>query len=199
MKHRANGFTLIELLIVIGIIGFLAAAILVAVDPVKRVQDSRDARRYAEVNAILNAFLNKQVDDRVLYNGESGAPIDTNTSNVQVIVRSAAGVTCSTPSLAPTCPGKPSGTFVAATGLDCVVLLDNGTNDNIGLVDKYISELPIDPFGSGKDPTPTVTDLLLGDNNTGYYLNRTGENRIEIGACHPEQITPVAGAIRVKR
>ena len=39
----------------------------VAVDPVKRIQDSRDARRFAEANAILNAILNKQVDDRALF------------------------------------------------------------------------------------------------------------------------------------
>ncbi|MFA6604130.1 MAG: prepilin-type N-terminal cleavage/methylation domain-containing protein, partial [Patescibacteria group bacterium] len=53
--RSAKGFTLIELLIIIGIIGFLASAILVAVDPVKRIQDARNAKRWSEVNGILNA------------------------------------------------------------------------------------------------------------------------------------------------
>ncbi len=75
-RSEEKGFTLIELLIVIAIIGFLAAAVLVAVDPVKRIQDSRDARRFSEANAILNAILTKQVDDRRVFNGltaETGA------------------------------------------------------------------------------------------------------------------------------
>ncbi|EKD47532.1 MAG: hypothetical protein ACD_66C00019G0006, partial [uncultured bacterium] len=41
-----KGFTLIELLIVIAIIAILAAAIFVALDPVTRFQEARDARRY---------------------------------------------------------------------------------------------------------------------------------------------------------
>src|ERR1051325_11024395 len=91
-----KGFTLIELLIVIGIIGFLAAAVLVAVDPVKRIQDARDARRFSEANALLNAMLNKQVDDRKVYNGGNDAPIITSASKSQVIVTSTSGIDCDT-------------------------------------------------------------------------------------------------------
>src|ERR1051325_4185992 len=91
-----KGFTLIELLIVIGIIGFLAAAVLVAVDPVKRIQDSRDARRFSEANALLNAILNKQVDDRTTYNGMATAPIITSAGNSQVIVTNDTGIECDT-------------------------------------------------------------------------------------------------------
>ncbi len=93
-QKKEQGFTLIELLIVIGIIGFLAAAVLVAVDPVKRIQDSRDARRFSEANAILNAVLNKQVDDRKLYSGAPDAPMITHATNSQVIVTSTAGIEC---------------------------------------------------------------------------------------------------------
>src|SRR5688572_17838306 len=96
--RQEKGFTLIELLIVIGIIGFLAAAVLVAVDPVKRIQDSRDAKRYSEANAILNAVLTKQVDDRKLHNGccdTGGAPIITQAgTNVQVIVTDDKNIVC---------------------------------------------------------------------------------------------------------
>jgi len=76
-----------------------------------------------------------------------------------------------------------------------IVLLDDDVANATGLVDVYISDLPIDPLGSGGDPTPGTTDLALGNNNTGYYLNRTASNRLEIGACHPEQ----TASIRVKR
>src|SRR5688500_7830087 len=103
-KHNSKGFTLIELLIVIGIIGFLAAAVLVAVDPVKRIQDSRDARRYSEANALLNAMLTKQVDDRALYNGGPGSKISTQSgANVQVIVSSTTGIVCNDVALRPGC------------------------------------------------------------------------------------------------
>jgi len=191
-----KGFTLIELLIVIAIIGFLAAAILVAVDPVKRIQDSRDSRRSEEAYSVLNAILNKQVDDRRLYEGETTAPVDANTASSQVIVRTTAGVNCTIPGTAPTCPGDGSSLSLDTSGaLSCVVLLDDNTSNATGLVDVYISELPIDPIGSGKDPTPSVADLVLGENNTGYFLNRTSGNRLEIGACHPEQ----ASSIKVKR
>jgi len=119
-----KGFTLIELLIVIGIIGFLAAAVLVAVDPVKRIQDSRDARRSSEVNAILNAVLTKQVDDRAVYNGGPGANMITHATNAQVIVTSTTGISCATAATRPACPTK----TLSTTGRDCVVnLADAGT------------------------------------------------------------------------
>jgi len=127
MRQNANskGFTLIELLIVIGIIGFLAAAVLVAVDPVKRIQDSRDARRYSEVNTILNAVLTKQVDDRAVYVGDSAAPIISSATRAQVIVRDSSAVTCNVPASAPTCPQLPSGYSLDTTGANknCVAQL----------------------------------------------------------------------------
>lgn len=194
-RDRLSGFTLIELLIVIGIIGFLAAAILVAVDPVKRIQDSRDARRSSEVNAVLNAYLNKQVDDRAIYNGETGALVITQAgTNVQVIVRDHTGVICNSAVTRPGC-NKPMDTTGANT--NCVANLS-------GLVPTYISELPVDPrqtgtfCGTGSGCT-TVGDLALNttttSNNTGYYIARTTGNRLEVGSCKPEQ----ASTIFVKR
>ncbi len=184
-KKNKEGFTLIELLIVIGIIGFLAAAVLVAVDPVKRIQDSRDARRYAEVNAVLNAILTKQVDDRALYNGVTGALLDSDNGSSQVLVRSQTGVDCDTPASAPTCPDDGASLALPTTnGTTCVA-------DFSTLAPDYIAELPIDPIGSGNDPSTGVTDLVLGDNNTGYYINRNASNRITIGACFGEQNSDV--------
>src|SRR5687768_161535 len=106
-EPRSKGFTLIELLIVIGLIGFLAAAVLLAVDPVKRIQESRDSRRSSETNALLNAILTKQVDDSGLYSGccdTGGAPIITQGGPmVQVIVTSDAGIVCNSQAARPGC------------------------------------------------------------------------------------------------
>ena len=65
-KKYSQGFTLIELIIVVAIIGLLAAALFVAVDPAKRIGEARDAQRWADVTAILNAVLTYTVDNTTL-------------------------------------------------------------------------------------------------------------------------------------
>jgi len=52
--HRKffKGFTLIELLIVIAILGILAAAVLVAINPGKRTRQAQDAKRKNDVGAL---------------------------------------------------------------------------------------------------------------------------------------------------
>ena len=52
-----QGFTLIELLIVIAILGILAAAVLVAINPGKRTAQARDAQRKNDISAIANALI----------------------------------------------------------------------------------------------------------------------------------------------
>lgn len=55
--NRIKGFTLIELLVVIALLGILAAAVLVAINPGKRMAQSRDAIRRQDVNNIANALI----------------------------------------------------------------------------------------------------------------------------------------------
>jgi len=50
-----KGFTLIELLIVIAILGILAAAVLVAVNPAKRTRQAQDAARKNDIGALATA------------------------------------------------------------------------------------------------------------------------------------------------
>jgi prepilin-type N-terminal cleavage/methylation domain-containing protein len=61
-RHTASGFTLIELLIVIGIIAVLAAFAFVALNPLARFQDARNARRWTDITAIISAIKLYQVD-----------------------------------------------------------------------------------------------------------------------------------------
>jgi prepilin-type N-terminal cleavage/methylation domain-containing protein len=63
-RKNRNGFTLVELLIVIAIIAIMAAAVYVALDPLRRFQDSRDSRRSADVESIISALKLYQVDNK---------------------------------------------------------------------------------------------------------------------------------------
>ena len=51
-KKIFKGFTLIELLIVIAILGILAAAVLVAINPGKRTRQAQDAQRKNDIGAL---------------------------------------------------------------------------------------------------------------------------------------------------
>lgn len=51
-----RGFTLIELLVVIGIIGILAAVVIVAVNPGRQFANARDTQRRADLYSITNAI-----------------------------------------------------------------------------------------------------------------------------------------------
>jgi len=51
-QKKLKGFTLIELLIVIAILGILAAAVLVAINPGKRTRQAQDAKRKNDIGAL---------------------------------------------------------------------------------------------------------------------------------------------------
>ena len=64
MQHRSQGFTLVELLVVIGIVGTLLAITLVAINPARQFKQANNAKRTADVNAILNAVTQLKVDSK---------------------------------------------------------------------------------------------------------------------------------------
>lgn len=55
-KRKFYGFTLIELLIVIAILGILAAAVLVAINPAKRQNQAKDAQIKNDIGSIATAL-----------------------------------------------------------------------------------------------------------------------------------------------
>lgn len=67
IKKRSRGFTLIELLIVIAIIIILAAIVFVALNPLQRFQQARNAQRWADATSALNAIKINQVDNGGTY------------------------------------------------------------------------------------------------------------------------------------
>jgi prepilin-type N-terminal cleavage/methylation domain-containing protein len=176
-KQGIRGFTLIELLIVIGIIGILAAIVLVSVDPAKRLRQARNARRFAESNALLNAILNYTVD----FKGTLPSAISGSSANAVLLL----GAATTTPITATVCPNHVTGAGTATA------IIDLGSDT--AFVDPYIPEIPIDPRGS--NGTDTYSAAL-----TGYYLKRSTSGRIEIGACNPESEDNITTPqIKVKR
>ncbi|MFC1751367.1 type II secretion system protein [Pseudomonadota bacterium] len=86
--HKSNkmtsalqrGFTLIELLVVIGIIGILAAVVLVAVNPSRQFASARDTQRRSDLYAVTNAVYQ--------YAAENGGDLPENPPGTPIITTS---------------------------------------------------------------------------------------------------------------
>jgi len=91
MVKNKKGFTLIEILIVIAIIVILATVVVVALNPTKRFQDARNARRSTDVQSILTAIHQSIVDN----NGTMPAGISTTEQQLGTCTTGGT-VTCTT-------------------------------------------------------------------------------------------------------
>jgi len=65
-RGNKKGFTLIELLLVLGIISLLVSITIAALSPSRQLATSRNAKRQADVNAILSAVYQYLVDEERL-------------------------------------------------------------------------------------------------------------------------------------
>ncbi|MDA3840400.1 MAG: type II secretion system protein [Patescibacteria group bacterium] len=138
-----NGFTLVELLIVIAVLAILAGIVMVALNPMARFQDSRNAVRSSDVSSLLSAIKLDQVDNK----GDYHANIMAMTDNTYYQVGDAT-TGCNT-----AC-ANPSVTLQDA----CVELYD--------LIDEgYIADVPVDP-GSA-DASFAMTGYYLYKFNSG--------------------------------
>lgn len=137
-----QGFTLIELLIVIAIIVILAAVVFVAIDPLTRFRDSRDARRWSEITTILEAVKKDQVD-----NGGTYLTTIISATEGTVYMVGTAGTGCIL-----TCDAT-----IVADG-DCINLT--------GLVTEgYLGSVPISPNGAGSWSAATTGYYLVKNTN----------------------------------
>lgn len=157
-KKNSAGFTLIELLIVVAIIAILAVIVFVALDPLRRFQDSRDSVRWQEVTEIANAIKLYQVDHKGYY---PDAIRNMASGSVYMIV------------------DGPFASFCNSYNTDCVTDVDsNSTCVNLEdlVSSSTIGVIPISPNGRG----------AWGVSHTGYTLQRDYNNAIHVRACEAE-------------
>lgn len=121
VEKKSKGFTLIELLIVIAIIIILAAIVFVALNPLQRFQQARNARRWADITAVLNAVKIDQIDNGGAYMAAITALTD---GDYHEIGTCASGASC-------------TGQVVEVSCVDLAGLVTDG----------YLGILPTDPQG----------------------------------------------------
>lgn len=121
-----SGFTLIELLVVIGIIGILAAVVLVAVNPGRQFAQTRDTQRQSDLLQITNAIYQFAAEhDGNLPDTDN----DDTTSNFPTVS---------------TCIGTGGGCFDLSTA-GSEDGADAGTDPDDPIVPTYIAAIPEDP------------------------------------------------------
>lgn len=123
---KERGFTLIELLVVIGILAILLAITLIAINPNKHFQDSRNTQRQSNVSEVLNAIYEYESAN----NGNMPSAL-TNLSLTMPLgeapTQSASGVAFTTPSVTFTVPSGNTVTSGNVLVTGCSAAADNGT------------------------------------------------------------------------
>lgn len=161
--RKRQGFTLIELLIVIAIIAILAAVIFVALDPLKRFRDSRDAVRKEDVRNITDAIKIDQIDNGGYYHDN----IEDLVAGRVYMINDGSAVN-----------GCDNQNNYCLTD----VPYDNYCVDLSFLeTEGYLGELPISP------PGETSWDEEL----TGYTLERDSNDIITVRACEAENTSEI--------
>ncbi len=154
-----RGLTLIELLVVVTILGILAAAIFVALNPVKLFKDSRDVVRRQDVETILTAIGLYQVNS----GGINPTEIQGLTAGrVYMITDGAQATGCDD---------------YGTNGCDTEVYGDSYCADLDELVDNgYLGDIPISPTGT----------TTWSEDMTGYTIEKSSNGNIFIRACESE-------------
>jgi type IV pilus assembly protein PilA len=125
IQNFKKGFTLLEMLLVVAIIAILAGIVIVAINPSKQLGAANDAKRWSDVNTIVNAVYQYSIDHGGVLPGP-GTLQDTDTCTSTV----SASEICLT--------GAVSCVAGAVTLTDLSSTTEDGT---------YISSIPVDPSG----------------------------------------------------
>lgn len=163
VKTNNKGFTLIELLIVIAVIAILAGVVFVALDPLTRFRDARDAHRWSNITETLNAIKIDQVDNEGAY---LTAIANMTAGEVYMITDGAVVLGCDDQN----------------ANCDTNVTADASCVNLDGLVSEgYLGDITISPNGAG-----TWTASL-----SGYTLQRDATGIITVRACESENTTEI--------
>lgn len=150
MKNRSDGFTMIELIIVIAIVAILAAVAFVAVNPAKRLMDSRNANRYGSVKAFSEAVVNYSLEN-------AGLPREID-GNLRMVGTAQTG-----------CVYDCAGVMTQDECLDLSVTLQ-----------EYMESLPIDPKGGTEEMSGYAIQLLNSNSFKLVSCYAEGEEGIEV-------------------
>ena len=129
-----RGFTLIELLLVIAILSILLVVVFAALNPAQRLADTRDARRWNDVNQILTALHECIIDN------------DITTCGLGTTVALSQIGTCG------------SGGATLCTGAAAACLNLDGDTD----LDPYIASFPLDPSDGTAATTAYAVQVASG-------------------------------------
>ena len=158
MMFSKKGLTLIELLIVVAIIAILASVIFVALNPLKRLQDSRNAVRWEDAENVLNAIKLDQLDN----GGDYMSNIQNLTAGVVYMI---------------TDVGVGSGCNDYNTYCDTnIVDSDDCVSLNDLVTEGYLGAIPVSPEG----------DVAWDEDHTGYTIEKNTNGSITIRACESE-------------
>jgi general secretion pathway protein G len=142
-ERKQRGFTLVELLIVIGVIAILASIAFVALNPLGRYRDARNARRWTDVNAILAAIKLHQIDN----NGNYVSDITDLTADLyyQIGTGEACNMECLNPTVA-----------LQVQCLNLASLVDSG----------HLATVPYDPGNQDAEASDTGYYLVMNNNGS---------------------------------
>ncbi len=169
-RAKQKGFTLIELLVVIAIISVLLGVVVITLNPLERIKESRDNRRQQDIQSVKKALDLALVDGEVTINDVTSERFS-----------SVAGTSVSTDT-----NGQTTG-WVQVT----VVSGKDGLS-------KYMAALPDDPQGSNApgqgygykasandDCYQIATSFETTKYQTDFYTSDGGDEatRYEIGTC----------------
>lgn len=165
MSSDQKGFTLIELLIVIAILAILAAVVFVALDPLTRFKDSRDATRASDAGQILQAIKVYQIDE-----GGHFPPNVYAMTTGQVYMIGTATSACDD-------QNSSCDTNVDAGDTGCV---DLGELVSAG----YLASVPKSPNGAGTWTTGV----------SGYTLYKSATSSLIVRSCESENTTEISAS-----
>lgn len=158
IRNMKKGFTLIELLVVIGIIGILAAVVLVAVNPGRQFAQARDTQRRSDLLTITNAIYQFAAEH------DGNLPDNDNDDTRNTFPGGAdSGVTETCIGTAAACASNPACGTAAAFNLATAGAEDGPDADTAiddPIVPTYIADVPSDP--SIGDDADTAYCISLG-------------------------------------